>query len=213
MIRPHANTQQSIKRVVAAVRKDLNIPEKATSFEFLPFVNERSPTGKLLKHNRSISFEKPQKPNSLPKLKTIRQERKTIGLPLRYAGGVPGVGQYDIVPMNKYKVKSPEYKISKLSRSLSRQKQQLPMKEEIKLIKSQTQPKHFLKLPFKAHLQGLLPLNLKNYLAHKSPISDIECPAFPQNFMEIGQFQQDAIKDSLKDMRKLKRELKKKLFS
>lgn len=195
---------------MAAVRKEIGFLEKPTSLEFLPFVNERSPTGKLLKHNRSISFDKT--PDRLPKLKTDRLKTRDLQLPPRYSGGVPAVGQYDAVPMDRYKTKSPVHKISQVSRSMTRLSPMPPPQEKPNLVQSSTMPKYFLKLPFKAHLQSLTPINLTNYLPHKSPIGEVECPAFPANFMHIGKTQQHTIKTSLKDIRQLKQELKRKLF-
>lgn len=213
LLKAPASNQHSISRVVSAVRQELGLPEKASvSFEFLPFVNERSPTGKLLKCNSSTSFEKKGKPKKLPQLTRFSQEkRKTAVVPIRYTGGVPGVGQYEEVPMNRYKFKSPEHQISKLSRSLSKTGKPIKI-EESKFSRSKTLKKHILRLPFRAHLQGMIPLNLKNYLVHKSGLSDVICPAFPRNFMQIGQTQQDGIQDTLKDMKMLNRELKKSLF-
>jgi hypothetical protein len=125
---------------------------------------------------------------------------------------VPGVGHYDSISLDKYKSKSPQYKISELSRSLTRPKPIQRQQDERKKPISQTFSKHALRLTFKAHLQGLMPLNLKNYLSHKSPISDLECPAFPSDFMELGEVQQSAIKASLKDIQKLRLTLKKRLY-
>jgi hypothetical protein len=81
-----------------------------------------------------------------------------------------------------------------------------------KLVQSKSLPKYSLKLKPKAHLQGLVPMNLTRLLVHRSPLSDIECPVFPTSFMSIGQSYQDAIQESIQDMRELKRHLRKRLF-
>jgi hypothetical protein len=212
LLKKPVSNQQSMQKVVAAIHKELGVTSKLSSSNFLPLANDRGQVEQLVKHNRSISLEKPALPKQLPKLKTMRQETSKLGLPQKYTGGVPGVGHYDSISLDKYKNKSPQYKISVLSRSLSRIRPIQRQEDEPKLAISQTFSKHTLKLPFKAHLHGLIPLNLKNYLYHKSPISDLECPAFPSDFMKLGEVQQSAINASLNDIRKLRLTLKRRLY-
>jgi hypothetical protein len=70
-------TGQSIKRVVAIARKELSPLSRAPPRVFLPFINERGSTGKLLKH--TIEFERPSQ--SLPKLRI--EVRKYNKIPLK----------------------------------------------------------------------------------------------------------------------------------
>jgi hypothetical protein len=209
LAKPSAN-HQSIKRVMADLSKGLPSSDRAL---FLPFVNERSPRGMLLQPSLTATLETPRPTKKLPKLKHIKRQQKLLEKPSRFSGGVPGVGQYDPTPLENYKAKSPQHKFSSThlprSKQIASPKQQHRPKEE---VQSTPSAKSNLKLPIKAHLSEVQPLHLKNYLSHISPLSEVQCPAFPPSFMELGHTQHDGIRSKLVALRKFKRELRRKAF-